>query len=247
VTIHDQDLLLDYEKQGKFATQPSEVTYIFVGRGPIDKLDGIKNIVVARDLADNIEDHKYLVDFTSWYAIVCNDIAIGDVVSLIQYDVVISPDFCSGTASMMAEHPQGILGYSPVPMKSRDFVRDNMGYAPLRAAVKQVYGLDIKPLLRMYQRNSTDKEWPATNNVAMSRETLRDFVRWFTPLALAMGNHKPVGHAFERAIKVYSILSGRKNTYAPELLRHYQLNSHQTQDFVRDDPTFRENLVQNKN
>ncbi len=245
VTIHDQDLVLKYEVAGKFNNLKVPVTYVFVGMGAVDKLESLTNVIVARDLIDNIETHKFLVDFTSWYACARNNILIGDFVSLIQYDVVISSDFATKSAEMMHREPEGILGYIPEEMTNRNFIRDNMGYAPLREACLAVYGFDIKPLLKMNLKRSDDKQWPATNNVAMHRNTLKDFVRWFTPLAMHMGNHKPVGHAFERAIKLYSILSGRKNQYAPGLLSHFQMNSHKTQNFKKDQDYLHDLLARN--
>ena len=126
------------------------------------------------------------------------------------------------------------MGYAPVAMKDRNFIRDNMGYEPLKTACSAVYGIEIGPLLKSHMKLSGDKMWPTTNNVAMSRETLEDFVRWFTPLPMYMGNEKPVGHAFERAIKLYSILSGRGNCYVNDVLSHFQMNSHETQNFRKD-------------
>ncbi|MGR3733004.1 hypothetical protein [Pseudophaeobacter sp.] len=234
VTIHDQDLLLAYEAERKFAKQAVPTTYVFVGQGPTDKISHLENVVVARDLPDNIETHKYLVDFTSWYACVRNGIATGENVCLIQYDVSLAGDFASQSLAALERSPASVVGYSPVAMKDRNFIRDNMGYAPLRAACKAVYGLDIGPLLKTHMKLAEDKFWPATNNVAMQRKTLEDFVRWFTPLAMYMGNEKPVGHAFERAIKLFCVLTGRSNLYEPNVLSHFQMNSHETQDFEKD-------------
>ena len=44
-----------------------------------------------------------------------------------------------------------------------------------------------------------------------------------------MGNLKYSGHAFERAIKIFSILNNIDNLYANDILIHYQLDSHKTQ------------------
>ena len=70
ITIHDQELLLAYEAQKKFSGVGTPLTYMFVGSGPADKISTIPNVIIARNLPNNIEDHKYLVDFTSWYALV---------------------------------------------------------------------------------------------------------------------------------------------------------------------------------
>jgi hypothetical protein len=119
-------------------------------------------------------------------------------------------------------------------MTNRNFIRENMGYGPLKPAYSAVYGIEIGPLLKSHIRLSGDKMWPTTNNVAVFCETLEDFIRWFTPLAMHIGNEKSVGHAFERAIKLYCILSGWGNSYDNDVLSHFQMNSHETQDFRKD-------------
>ena len=234
VTIHDQELLLAYEAQNKFSGVNVPLTYMFVGGGPTDKIKTIPNVVIARNLPNNIEDHKYLVDFTSWYALVRNNIPSQKYLALIQYDVSISQDFVNKSIDALSRAPMTVMGYAPMAMTDRNFIRDNMGYGPLKLACSAVYGIEIGSLLKSHVKLTGDKMWPTTNNVAMSRETLGDFVRWFTPLAMHMGNEKPVGHAFERAIKLYCILSGRGNTYVSDVLSHFQMNSHETQDFKKD-------------
>ena len=246
ITIHDQEILIDFEASNKFNKNNHPVTYIFVGNGKTDKLNNIDNLIIARNLNNNIEEYNYLVDFTSWYACIKNNIILNDYVCLLQYDVNISKDFGYQSYKLLIESPNSILGYAPVKMKNRNFTYDNMGYKPLFESIKSVYGLNIKKIFKDNIKLADDKNWPSTNNVAMHRDTLKDFVRWFTPVAFHMGNKKPVGHAFERAIKLYSILSGRQNIYAPDLLKHFQLNSHKTQDFITDNKQIQNLIIPNK-
>lgn len=245
VTIHDQDLLLAYESEGKFSKTESSVVYLFVGLGDTDKITDLPNVVIARNLAENIENYKYLVDFTAWYAIARNQIETCDYVSLLQYDVSISKDFTEKSLTALDSNRDAIVGYVPLEMCNRNFIRQNMGFKPLEIACKKIYGIEIGPLLKTHIKLAHDKKWPTTNNVAMHRHTLEDFVRWFTPLAMSMGNEKSVGHAFERAIKLYSILSGRGNIYLGDVLSHFQMNSHETQDFKKDKSVFHRLLAKN--
>ena len=245
VTIHDQDLLLAYESEGKFSKIESPVVYLFVGLGDTDKITDLSNVVIARNLAENIENYKYLVDFTAWYAIARNQIETCDYIALLQYDVSISEDFKEKSLTALDSNRDAIVGYVPLEMGDRNFIRQNMGFKPLEIACKKIYGIEISPLFKTHIKLARDKRWPATNNVAMHRHTLEDFVRWFTPLAMSMGNEKPVGHAFERAIKLYSILSSRGNVYLGDVLSHFQMNSHETQDFKKDKSVFHRLLAKN--
>lgn len=245
ITVHDQDIVIDYEKSNKFSMLGNNYNYVFVGNRSTDKLNGIRNVIIARDLPDNIENYKYLVDFTAWYAIVKNNIVNSQYISLIQYDTSVSENFFTDTIEKMKQKPHSILGYVPHLMRDRNFIKDNMGFKPLRDSIKYVYNLDIMSL-----KNSAnwkkDKYWPSTNNICLSSEILSDFVSWFTPVAIEIGNVMPAGHAFERAIKFYCLINNIENIYARDTLRHFQLNSHQTQNFNREMSDYSHILTNNE-
>ncbi len=232
ITVHDQNIIVDYEDSNKFSKLKNNYKYVFVGNRSIDKLIGMNNVIIARNLNSNIESYNYLVDFTAWFAIVNNGIINSEFVSLIQYDTSISDNFFTDTIEKMNQNPHSILGYAPHLMKDRNFIKDNMGFRPLRASIKKIYNVDIIELIKS-DNWKKDKYWPSTNNICLRNDILSDFVSWFTPVAIEIGNIIPAGHAFERAIKFYCLIKNIDNVYAPNILEHFQLNSHETQNFNR--------------
>lgn len=68
---------------------------IFVGDKEIDdKLRENKDIIIARDLPNNIEHEKKLLTFTAWYLIVKNNLFLEyDYVCILEYDVALSVFF----------------------------------------------------------------------------------------------------------------------------------------------------------
>ena len=76
--------------------------------------------------------------------------------------------------------------------------------------------------------------------------------RWFIMfideraiINLNFDNQKPIGHAFERALILRSILLDRENIYLGNVLNHFQINSHETKDFKKDKSVFYRLLGEN--
>ena len=68
IFIHDQDYLLDFENKGKLNNLKS-YKYVFLGNRPIDKIENLSNVIVARNLPNNIEEYPKLTSYTGWYAL----------------------------------------------------------------------------------------------------------------------------------------------------------------------------------
>lgn len=85
VFIHDADILnLIVEK--KFFDCLQNLKYVFLGYGDTTKIT-TNDLIIARDLPINIEQHKYLAAWTGWYALFKNNIVEnGDTINLFEYD-----------------------------------------------------------------------------------------------------------------------------------------------------------------
>jgi hypothetical protein len=211
--VHNQDIIIAFEQEKKFYMLEGAYTYVFVGAGDYSKLAEIKNLIIARNLEKNIEDYKYLVDYTAWFALINNNIIKASTISLIQYDVSLNEIFLNETLRASEQELPFIIGYKSDKMRSPDFIRKNMGWEPLRKAVKATHGYDpLWPILKAIWLGK-DKNWPCTNNICVSYDTLADFVNWFYPVALEIGNIPAVGHSFERSIKLYALDRQIKTTY----------------------------------
>ncbi len=228
VIVHDQNKIITFEKN-RFFSQFPKIRYIFVGAGDISLIKSMDNVIISRNLPDNIEKYKYLVAYTAWYSLVKNNLIRTLFVTLLEYDISLSKDFYLKSSTKLKKNPRAVIGYVPHSMGSPYFLSGNKGADILIDGVNNVYQVNIKQIIDSYIKNTGDNTWPSTSNISMSSETLRNFVKWFTPISILIRNDKNCGHSFERAVKIYCILNNIKNYYISDVLKHYQLDSHCTQ------------------
>jgi hypothetical protein len=92
IFVHDQQIVLDYIAAGKFHDLP-DVKYCFLGMRPTDRIEDLPNVIIARNLPDNIEHYPNLVAWTGWYALMRNGLIKTDIVNLFEYDVNVVGDW----------------------------------------------------------------------------------------------------------------------------------------------------------
>jgi hypothetical protein len=228
ITVHDQNIVLKNEESQKYSNL-NKYRYVFVGNNDTSKIKHLENIIFAKNYQDNIEHLNYFVDFTAWYLIIKNNLVNTDIVSLIQYDTDISPTFENETIESFKLNLNLILGYVSYPIDYCDFLKCNMGAEPLNISLTNVYNLNIYDIVDEHIKKTSDTLWPSSNNIATTKSILEKLIYWFEPVVHNMGNFKYSGHSFERAIKIFSIISDINNLYLDNVLKHYQLDSHKTQ------------------
>jgi hypothetical protein len=225
VSVHDQDIILEFEKTGKFKKIfGSDYTYLFLGAGDVSKIQDLPNVAVLRNFAANIEQYKKMVSFTGWYGLVKNMDLKYDYYLMLEYDVVLHPKFKENIISVLDKHADAGV---------TSFIR-------LSNKVPLFYPY-LDPLLHHIRK---EKEfynivgdldewfWCSTSNSMWSKEQLVSFVNWFWELAAAgeeFLKRDDIGHMVERAITAYCILNKVKYQFTPNMLNHYFLDSHCTQ------------------
>jgi hypothetical protein len=221
IVVHDEQLLLDHERQGRFASL-RRYRYLFVGMRSTELIGDREDVVVVRRLPDNIEEHANLLSFTAWYAIARNDLAVTRHVAILEYDVTISDAFEGRTlAALSAGH--AIVGYVPSRLTDPTFL-----YATpwLDQSIATAYGIDVYDVVRKHLVGGGADQWTGSTNHAMATKDLADFVEWFLPLT-PIFRHDPSGAAVhERAISIYCLLQGIADTLVPGVLRHQMARSH---------------------
>lgn len=228
ITVHDQNIILKNEESKKYSNL-SKYRYVFVGNNDTSKITHLNNVIFAKNYQDNIEHLNYFVDFTAWYLIIKNNLIETNIVSLIQYDTDITSKFENETIESFNSNLNLILGYVPYPIDYCDFLKCNMGAEPLNKSLINVYNLNVYDVVDKHIEKTSDTLWPSSNNIATTKPILEKLIYWFEPILHDMGNFKHSGHSFERAIKIFSIISDINNTYLNDVLKHYQLDSHKTQ------------------
>jgi hypothetical protein len=233
VTVHDQNIILAFESAGKYRHVP-KYTYAFVGAGDCDKIEHLSNVIIVRNLPDNIEQYKNLVDFTAWYAFVKNNLIGSPYVALLQYDTAITDDFYTSTVDKLQNKSDFLLGYQFWEMMDENFLSNNVGAKPLFDALLDAYGVDLYQMIEAHIAQFGDDGWPSSNNYATSHDVLRRYVQWLEPMISSLGPNLYSGHSIERSIKMFCMVAGINISYAADLAHHYQLNSHGTQGFTVD-------------
>jgi hypothetical protein len=221
VMVHDQGLVLECEREGRFAGLPS-YRYLFLGAGDVSRLEGARNVIVARELEDNIEQHPEMLAFTGWYAVARNRLAEAERVTLLEYDVQVSAGFVDATLACF-ERGKRLVGYVGFPLSHPMYLFATPCLLP---ALRQAHGLDAWELVQDHLASGGSDVWPATTNASLSSSDLADFVEWFLPVSRLLRDEPMAAHVHERALPLYCMVCGLEYVVVEGALHHDQKRSH---------------------
>ena len=221
VIVHDQQLLLEAERQGRFASL-SRSRYLFVGLGPTDLIDDRDDVVVARRLPGQYRGAPEVAQF---YRLVrdrpqpartdsirgapgVRRRSLGRLRARDTAGVVGQPcdrRVCSGTLDEPALPPQHNMVHG-VPCQ----------YLRARSA----------ELAREHLSNGGTDLWTASTNHALRADDLVAFVQWFTPVTPQFRHDLVASAVHERSMWVFCRLNSIEDAYVPDVLHHTQAESH---------------------
>ena len=224
IFVHDQEIILDYLNVNKFNILDN-LTYIFVGSGDTSKIENKSNVIICRNLPINIEEYPKLTSFTGWYAIWKNNLYNSDFIDLFEYDINLSDSF-NEVFNENVDSKTDIIGYIPFNPHDGRFLK----YAPwsfeLLNSIKRVYNIDTLSEINIL---SNMFECSMTSNHTFSKKTFEEYMKWMEPMIDDIKISEKSGHQAERSISVFYILNKIKNIkILPNILHHFQLNSHRT-------------------
>jgi len=185
-------------------------TILFVGSNSLDQTV-YPDVIIVRDLQDNIEYEKSLLTFTAWYAIIKNDLFKDDEhLCLLEYDVKLSENFKETLSSL--KHLDVISFIKGFEAEYKNDINTDILYKFIISKGEKLY-------------NITD--WYSTTNHCIKRTILKDFVDWYYPdyLQIKNAHSKKLAFYHERLFYYYIQLKNLKNVYM-EGLEHFQSNSH---------------------
>jgi hypothetical protein len=187
---------------------------LFVGSNSLDQTF-YKDVIIVRDLPNNIEYEKSLLTFTAWYAIIKNDLFKDDEhLCLLEYDVKLSENFKETLSSLLYtdKHLDVISFIKGYEVSYKTDIKTNILYKFIESKGEKLY-------------NITD--WYSTTNHCIKRTILKDFVDWYYPdyLQIKNAHYKKLAFYHERLFYYYIQLKNLKNVYM-EGLEHLQSNSH---------------------
>lgn len=230
IFVHDQNIIIEFENHKKFSNIEN-YKYVFLGKGNIDKIGEMDNVIIARNYDDNIEQYPLFTSYTGWYLLWKNNLITTDYVNLFEYDVILNENFTNETSKFINGNTE-MIGYVPFLVNNFQFIDNPEWNEFLLPAVNEIYETDLKMFYRGILKLNPNAIWTTTSNTTFRVDTFNEFNEWFLPISEKIKDTKTCGHAYERAISHFAYLNNKKLLITNGLLKHLQLNSHSTQDHV---------------
>lgn len=229
IFIHNQDIILDFIKNEKFKNIEN-LKYVFLGKGDVDKVRNLDNIIICRELEHNIEEYPNLTSFSGWYALWKNNLCSGEYLNLFEYDIKLSDNFIEKIESL--DNKTNVIGYIPFNVHHVNFIKIDMWILPLIKAIKRIYNNDVYDFINSL---SKDKLCSMTSNHTLKKEIFDDYMKWIEPMIDDIKNDGLSGHMCERSISLFYLLNNIENVVIIDgILSHYQFNSHGNQSISQD-------------
>jgi hypothetical protein len=227
IFVHDQELILLFEENKKFNNLYS-YQYVFLGDRPIDKIEHLSNLIVARNYEDNLEQYPKFTSYTGWYLLWKNNLIKTKFINLFEYDIILDKNFPQHQVKFFEDSKQ-IVGYVPVPMNNFHFIVNREWNEHILASIKKHYRVDLLGFYSNVVSNNPNAIWSSTSNTTFRVDIFNDYMKWFQPIVNDIKETKTCGHAHERSITYYATLNNKKIGITNGLLQHIQMDSHKTQ------------------
>jgi len=232
IFVHDQNIILDYENHKKF-NSIDNLTYIFLGQGDTEKISDKKNVLIARNYNDNLEQYPKLVSFTGWYLIWKNNLYNAEVINLFEYDINLSENMSQVNQEI---ENMDIIGYIPFNVHDYVIFKKEIYARNLISSVKKNYNIDL-----LSKIDELDKNYicSMTSNHTFKTDCFEKYMNWVSPIVEDIKNSEMSGHEIERSIAAFYLLNDVKHKVIPNVLSHFQLDSHQTQGLYKNEDFYK--------
>jgi len=231
VFVHDEQIVLDFESNNKFK-EFQNLSWVFLGQNPYDRIKHMDNLIVARELEYNIEDHnKQLLAYSGWHALWRNNLIDADFINLFEYDIILRSDFQQIQAEYIKEDTQ-FIGYVPLEIHNYLFLgKENVGL-PLMNSIKKHHGIDC---LEYVNGIENEKFVGLTSNQSMSVDTFNKFMEWMAPIENDIKTEYMGGHMPERAFPFYCTYYNLHGYLVSDILHHLMMDTHGTTGFYSEE------------
>lgn len=234
ISVHDQDLIIELERN-KIFRYIDNYKYIFLGFGNVDKLidsDFENKIVIARNLANNIEYDKCLLDYTGWYALSKNDLIKSDHLIIVQYDCFLFKNFECEIRRTLQQYSDCFINFLPISLTAECFLPDVYART-LKICCEKIYGINIVELART-SIAAGDKFWPSGGCFVCTKKWLDDYINWTDKMRPFLVKDKMAAHNVERSIKFFNIINNIQEVYITDVMEHIYNSDHE-QSYVPED------------
>jgi hypothetical protein len=226
IFIHDENILLEFKEKNKF-NEFDNLKYVFLGKKPCDKLSNMDDVIIARNLPNNIEEYPRLTSFTGWYALWKNNLIDTEYVNLFEYDISPIKNFVK-IQEVYLNKNFDFIGYFPMPLVEPCYVKDRRWVEEIIKSIKNVYKIDIDDLINTLIKTKKESFWTSTSNSTFKKDVFEQYMIWFDNLLNDLKNSPYPGHAHERSISFYYFTNKINHVVTNGYMDHLQLNSHGT-------------------
>lgn len=224
IFVHDESIVLNDIASGKFKELP-DLQYVFLGARGVDRIRGLSNLIVCRELPIHLEAYPRLTSFSGWYALWKNKLISADYINLFEYDVDLAPDFLPVLEAEMQSEPS-ILGYVPLRVHNPLFIEDPAHIGNLLHSIQHHHGVDAAAMIRRLDKEAVCSR---TSNHTFRRDVFEQYVEWMEPMIDDLKDTPMAGHHIERSISLFYLLEGIPEVrLRADILQHAQADSHAT-------------------
>jgi len=243
IFVHDQNIVTQFESNDKLKNLKN-YKYVFLGNRDVNLIENNPNVIIARNLPHNIEQYPLFTSFTGWYALWKNNLINSDYISLFEYDTILSENIEQMQSKFFYDNTD-MIGYVPFPANHFQFIENTDWVEHIFTAIKQVYNFDMYRFIKNLSLKNPNLLWSSTSNTTFKNNVFFEFMSWFEPLIDIIKETRTCGHAHERAISFFYLSKNKKMSLTDNLLKHLQLDSHQTQGVFNERKNQIENLINN--
>jgi hypothetical protein len=190
----------------------------------------LTNVIISRDLPINIEEYPKLTSFTGWYSIWKNKLYDSDYINLFEYDINIVDNFNEIIKNTILDDID-VIGYIPLNVHHYNFIKHKPWCIDLLNSINRIYKTNVDLFVDFLP---VDKVCSVTSNHTFSVKSFESYMNWVAPMVDDIKNSKLSGHQIERSISLFYLLNNKKYKILPDVLDHFQFDSHQTQNIGQD-------------
>jgi hypothetical protein len=228
IFVHDENIILDYINANKFS-KIKNLKYVFVGNNEIEKIKNLDNVIVCRDLPYNLENYPKLTSFTGWYALWKNNLIKSNSINLFEYDVNINNDI-EDHINFNFSLGYNVIGYVPILISEPNFIGRDRWISHLRSSLEKNYNVNLNNYVNSFPK---DKIITVTSNHSFTINFFNEYMEWIEPMIDDIKSSNFSGHEVERSISIFYLLKNINYVFLPNLLHHFQFDSHETQGIGR--------------
>ena len=171
-----------------------------------------------------------MTSFTGWYALWKNNLIKSDRINLFEYDVNLV-DSIKSNIEFNFDLGYKIIGYIPLSVFDHNFISQKQWISHLQSSIQKYYNINLVDFVNTLPQ---DKIITVTSNHSFTINFFNEYMEWIEPMIDDIKSSNFSGHEVERSISIFYLLKNINYVFLPNLLHHFQFDSHETQGIGRN-------------